>query len=626
MNHYPMWKNLLIIMVLAIGIFYALPNIYGRSPVIQTSAIKEAPVDETLITKIEKLFDNSEVKDFSLSIENDTLITRFEDVEDQLKGKEVLDQLTEYKSALNLKPNVPDWLSNAGGDAMSLGLDLMGGVYFLMEVDMKEALDNKYNQIRGDSIQVLSKAKVSKKSLRWVNDRLVIKFKDVDRANAALDLLRKQIDEVNFKQRVVDGDEALVGTIRQIAIDEIKTKALEQNISTIRSRVNEYGVAEPIVQRQGADRIVVQLPGVQDSSEIKETLGSVATLEYRAAYPDDSQNALALKAAGKPAPLGYKFYTSDKGQPVLLSKRTIVTGDQLIDASANNNPQDGGAQVSVVLNNIGAKRMLDFTRDNVGNPMAVVYKERVLERKEPMIDENGKPYEKNIYKMQETVISIATIQGVFSNRFRTTGLDGMKFANKLALQLRSGSLAAPVEIVREKTIGPSLGKENIDKGFKSVLLGFVLVLIFMIIYYRMFGIVANVALTFNVVLIVSVLSMVGATLTLPGIAGIVLTVGMAVDANVLIFERIKEELRSGNTVQGSIKEGYGKALSTIADANVTTFIAAIVLFAFGTGPIKGFAVTLSIGILTSMFTAIMVSRAIVNLVYGNKTKLKSISI
>lgn len=626
MNHYPLWKNLLIIVVLALGVFYALPNIYGRSPVIQTSAIKSAPVNDELITKIEQRFQNSDLKDYKLSLENETVITRFENVEDQLKGKEILDGLSKYKSALNLKPNVPDWLSNAGGDAMSLGLDLMGGVYFLMQVDMEQALDNKYNQIRGDSIQALSKAKISKKSLKWTNDKLIIKFKDADRASAAFDILRKQIDEVSFKQRVVDGDEALVGTIRPKAINDIKTKALEKNITTIRSRVNEYGVAEPIVQRQGADRIVVQLPGVQDSSEIKETLGSVATLDYRAAHPDPTVNAVVLKAEGKPAPLGYKFFTRENGQPILLKKRVIVTGDQLIDASAGNDPQDGGAQVSVVLNNIGAKRMLDFTRDNVNNPMAVVYKERLLDHKETMTDENGKEYEKNIYKMQETVISVANIQGVFSNRFRTTGLDSMKFANKLALQLRSGSLAAPVEIVREKTIGPSLGKENIDKGFKSVLIGFVLVLIFMVIYYRMFGLVANIALTFNVVLIVSVLSMVGATLTLPGIAGIVLTVGMAVDANVLIFERIKEELSLGNTVQGSIKEGYGKALSTIADANVTTFIAAIVLFAFGTGPIKGFAVTLSIGILTSMFTAIMVSRAIVNLIYGNKTKLKSISI
>jgi len=626
MNHYPVWKNLLIIVVLALGVFYALPNIYGRSPVIQTSAIKSAPVNDELITKIDKQFQAGDMKDYKISLENETVITRFANVEDQLKGKEILASLTEYKSALNLKPNVPDWLSNAGGSAMSLGLDLMGGVYFLMQVDMEEALDTKYSQLRGDAITVLSKSKIPKQSIKWKGDKLILKFKDADIASAASEKLRTQLDEVSFKQRTVDGVEALVGTIRPFAIEEIKTKALEKNISTIRSRVNEYGVTEPIVQRQGSDRIVVQLPGVQDSSEIKETLGSVATLEYRAAHPDATVNAVVLQAEGRPAPLGYKFYTRENGQPVLLKKRTIVTGDQLIDASAGNDPQDGGAQVSVRLNNIGAKRMLDFTRDNVGNPMAVVYKERVLAERKTITDENGKETTKNIYKMQETVVSVANIQGPFSNRFRTTGLDSMKFANKLALQLRSGSLAAPVEIVREKTIGPSLGKENIDKGFKSVLIGFVLVLIFMLIYYRMFGIVANIALTFNVVLIVSALSMFGATLTLPGIAGIVLTVGMAVDANVLIFERIKEELALGNTVQGSINEGYGKALSTIADANVTTFIAAIVLFAFGTGPIKGFAVTLSIGIITSMFTAIMVSRAIVNLIYGNKTKLKSISI
>lgn len=623
MNHYPLWKNLLIIAVLALGVFYSLPNIYGRSPVIQTSAISTAAVNDELLTRIEQRLNENGMQNFNLSLEGETVITRFDNVVDQLKGKEILNGLTEYKSALNLKPNVPDWLSNAGGSAMNLGLDLVGGVYFLMQVDMEEALDAKYNQIRGDTIQALSKAKISKTSLKWNKDKLVIKFKDEARASAASELLRKELNDISFKQREVDGSEALVGTIRSLAIDEIKTKALEKNMTTIRSRVNEFGVTEPIVQKQGSDRIVVQLPGVQDSSEVKETLGSVATLEYRAAHIDDNL-AYNLKTSGKPAPAGYKFYTYDN-RPYLIKNRVIVTGDQLIDANAGNDPQDGGAQVSVVLNNIGAKRMLEFTKANVDNPMAVIYKERVLDRIKTMVDENGKEYKKNIYKMQETAINVANIAGVFSNRFRTTGLD-QKFANKLALQLRSGSLAAPVEIVREKTIGPSLGKENIDKGFKSVLIGFVLVLIFMVIYYRVFGIVANIALTFNVVLIVSVLSMLGATLTLPGIAGIVLTVGMAVDANVLIFERIKEELAAKNTVQGSIKEGYAKALSTIADANVTTFIAAIVLFAFGTGPIKGFAVTLSVGILTSMFTAIMVSRAIVNLIYGNKTKLKSISI
>ena len=331
-----------------------------------------------------------------------------------------------------------------------------------------------------------------------------------------------------------------------------------------------------------------------------------------------NHNAFAIQQSGKAAPLGYKLYQEEDGQPVLLSRRIIISGDQLIDASATTD-QNGSPAVSVRLNNIGAKRMLDFTRDNVGNGMAVVFKDREFIGIDPETN-------KNIYKPRETVISNANINGVFSNQFQTTGNFTTQFTTKLAIQLRSGSLAAPIEIVREKTIGPSLGKDNIDRGFKSVMIGFVLVLIFMLIYYRMFGVVANIALMFNVVLIVAVLSLFGATLTLPGIAGIVLTVGMAVDANVLIFERIKEELALGNTPQGSIKAGYDKALSTIADANITTFIAAIVLFAFGTGPIKGFAVTLSIGIMTSMFTAIMVSRAIVNKIYGNKTKLKSLSI
>ncbi len=618
MNHYPLWKNLLIIVVLALGIFYALPNIYGRSEVVQTSAMNEQVVDDTLVAKIADKLKAGNLVNFESKIEKGTVITKFQNIEDQFKGKEILDSLTGYKSALNLKPNVPAWLADAGGKAMNLGLDLKGGVYFLIEVDMKAALANKFNQLRGDAIQILSKAKISKKSLKWVNDKLVIKFKSAELADKAFDKLRKQINEVGFKRRTVDGMEALVGTIRDKAISDIKNKALEQNLTTIRSRVNAYGVAEPVVQKQGSERIIVQLPGVQDSNEIKGILDSVATLDYRAVDMNPNHNALAIQQSGKPAPLGYKMYIHEEGYPILLSKRVIVSGNQLVDANASTD-QNGRPAVSVRLNNIGAKRMLEFTRKNVGNNMAVVYKDREFIGKDPETN-------KNLYKPREVVINNAVINGVFSGRFETTGLKSAKFATQLALQLRSGALAAPIEIVREKTIGPSLGKENIDKGFKSVTIGFVLVLLFMLIYYRMFGIVANIALMFNVVLIVAVLSLFGATLTLPGIAGIVLTVGMAVDANVLIFERIKEELALGNTPQGSIKAGYDKALSTIADANITTFIAAIVLFAFGTGPIKGFAVTLSIGIMTSMFTAIMVTRAIVNKIYGNKTKLKSLSI
>ncbi len=627
MNHYPLWKNLLIVFVLAIGVFYALPNIYGRSAVVQTSALKEQAVDEALLAQISEKLKAADIQKFSTEIDKDTVVTKFETLDDQFKAKEILDGLTGYKSALNLKPDVPEWLSNAGGKAMTLGLDLRGGVYFLMEVDMKAALANKNNQIRGDVTQILKKAKISKKSLKWNKDKLTVKFKSKEFSDKAFEILRKQVNEVSFKQRTVDGAEAIVGTIRQKAIDDIKTNALEQNISTIRSRVNEYGVAEPIVQRQGAERIVVQLPGVQDSTEIKETLGSVATLEYRAVDMDPSHNAFEIMQSGKHPPLGYKLYKDQDGRPVLLSKRTIVTGDQLIGATAGTDQQSGKPNVNVRLNNIGAKRMLNFTKDNVGNNMAVVFKDRVLVGKKKVIDkETGVETTRNIYKPRETVISNAVINGVFGDRFQTSGSMTSKFASKLALQLRSGSLAAPVDIVHEKTIGPSLGKENIDKGFLSVLVGFVAVLLFMLVYYKTFGLVANIALGFNVVLIIAVLSMVGATLTLPGIAGIVLTVGMAVDANVLIFERIKEEMRAGTPPKLAINAGYDKALSTIADANITTFIAAIVLFAFGTGPIKGFAVTLSIGIMTSMFTAIMVSRAIVNKIYGGKSKLKSLSI
>ena len=417
----------------------------------------------------------------------------------------------------------------------------------------------------------------------------------------------------------VEGDNEL--SVRYVIADakmiEIADTALEQNITALRNRVNALGVAEPIIQRQGSDRIVVQLPGIQDTLRAKEMIGRVATLEYRAAGTD---GAAALEAArtGR-APPGFKLYYERTGNPVLLSKSLIVSGEELVDASSGFDAQNGQPQVNVTLNNVGANRMLKFTTENVNKPMAVVYKETI-----PAVKDSGG----NIISPKreiEEVISIANIQEPFGKNFRTTGLDPAE-AKDLALLLRAGALAAPVEIVEERTVGPSLGAENIERGFNSVVYGFVAVLIFMAIYYKVFGLVANLALAANVVLMIAVLSLFGATLTMPGIAGIVLTVGMAVDANVLIFERIREEIANGNSPQASIRGGYDKAFSTIADANITTFIAAIVLFSFGTGPIKGFAITLSIGIATSMFTAIMGTRAVVNLIYGRRQRVAALSI
>ncbi|WP_395374916.1 protein translocase subunit SecD [Marinicella sp. W31] len=615
MNRYPMWKNGLIIVAVLLGLLYALPNIYGQSPVVQINSESEAKPDQAYIDDISQRLKDQNIVFNSADIEGDTVIVRFDDLEQQSLAKDFLeDNLEETRVALNLKSNTPEWLSDLGGKPMTLGLDLRGGVYFLLEVDMKAAADNKKKQLRGDINSILVKEKIPKRKLNWSGNTLSMEFKTEELLDQAYEILRKDVDELAFSTQT-SGTFVLQGTLTETTIDQFEEKALQQNLTTLRSRVNEVGVAEPIIQRQGQDRIVVQLPGIQDTTEAKNMLDAIATLEYR---PTDMSNNAAEAARSGRIPAGSTLYYDRQGQPVLVKNRVIATGNQLIDASSAVDPESGSPMVNVRLNSIGASRMLDFTKANVGNLMAVVFKEQT-----PV---GTNPDGSFIYETKEEVISNATIQGIFSNQFRTTGLDSPQEASDLALLLRSGALAAPVRIVRERTIGPSLGQENIDSGVMSVQIGFLLVMVFMLIYYRAFGVIANISLAINLILMTAFLSIFGATLTLPGIAGIVLTVGMAVDANVLIFERIKEEINAGSSIQNSIKSGYEKAFSTIADANVTTFIAAIVLFAFGTGPIKGFAVTLSIGILTSMFTAILLSRSIVNLIYGGKKRLKSIAI
>lgn len=614
MNRYPMWKYVLILVIVAIGALYALPNIYGQSPVVQISSS-----DGTAITDhapYEEALKAANVPFEQIIADGDSAVVKFADLDSQRAGQDVLKNVNkDVRTAMNLKPNVPQWLDDLGGSAMNLGLDLRGGVHFLLEVDMQEAADNKQRQLRSDATALLFKEKIPKKSIRWDDNDLRITFKSAERVEEAYDALRRQLTELTFRFET-GAENVVIGTLTDNVLKSIKDNAIEQNLTTLRSRVNEIGVAEPIVQRQGLDRIVVQLPGIQDTTQAKHILDATATLEYRAT---DMENSAQQAANTGRSPIGSTLFYDRDGRPVLVKDRVIATGNQLVDAQQTFDAQNGQPAVSVKLNSIGASRMLEFTKNNVGKLMAVVFKERIPLGK----DENGVMK----YRDRAEVISNATINGVFSNSFQTTGLDSVQEATQLALLLRAGALAAPVQIVEERTIGPSLGQDNIDKGVMSVQIGLALVLVFMLIYYRMFGVIANIALTVNIVLMVALLSLFGATLTLPGIAGIVLTVGMAVDANVLIFERIKEELRSGaNTVQGSIKAGYDKAFSTIADANVTTFIAAVVLFAFGTGPIKGFAVTLSIGIMTSMFTAIMFSRALVNLIYGRKKKLKAIAI
>jgi preprotein translocase subunit SecD len=610
MNQYPAWKYLLIVSILVIGTFYALPNLFGEDPALQITSARgfAIPLDLEANIKDALIVENIKFKDWEQ--QGNRLLYRLNSTEDQLLAADVLKEALgeQYVVALNLAHSTPGWLRSMGGKPMTLGLDLQGGVHFLMQVDMDTARSQMLDRVVDDIRTALRS-----ESIRYVSVR---------REGAGILTMLRSAEDRDRTLNIMDNDQSLQGLdvteveagehfglsvkVREQQLLELQQTALKQNITTLRNRVNEIGVAEPVIQQQGAERVVVQLPGVQDTVQAKKIIGATATLEYRAV--DEANDAFTAAQTGRVPPES-RLYNRRTGDPVLLKKRLIVSGDQLIGASSGFDQQTGQPQVSVTLNGVGAKRMLDFTRNNVGNRMAVVYIEQ-----------------KSGGRKTEEVISVAVVREPFGKRFQTTGLDSMNEASQLALLLRAGALAAPMEIVEERTVGPSLGADNVAQGFKSVMIGFVLVLLFMAIYYRVFGLIADLALFANMVLLISLLSMLGATLTMPGIAGIVLTVGMAVDANVLIFERIREELRNGNTPQASIRAGYDKAFSTIADANITTLIAAFVLFLFGTGPIKGFAVTLSLGIVTSMFTAIMGTRAVVNLVYGGKKRVSKLAI
>jgi preprotein translocase subunit SecD len=513
----------------------------------------------------------------------------------------------QYLIALNLAPATPDWLRALNAAPMCLGLDLRGGVHFLMEVDMVAAIKRLEESLLSDIRTYLRDEKIRYRGVRRDEQGLHINFRELEHMQSAAEKLPRQYRDLEFFEN--ESTLTISAKLTEVAIRNEKKSALQQNIITLRNRVNELGVAEPVIQQQGDSRIVVQLPGIQDTAGAKKILGATATLEFRMAEGTRA-DWLEAERTGR-TPLNSILYYERDGSPVLLNRRVIVTGDQIIDAASTFDSQKGTPAVSVRLNGKGASKMGDTTRENIGNPMGVVFIENKIETKQV-----GDTITKQRTTSKE-VINVATIQGQFSSRFQITGLESQE-ARDLALLLRAGSLRAPVEIIEERTVGPSLGKDNIEKGFLSVVIGFCLVLVFMAIYYKGFGIIANIALTANLVIIIAVLSLLQATLTLPGIAGIVLTVGMAVDANVLIFERIREEIKNGNSPQASIHSGYEKAFSTITDANVTTLLAAIVLFTLGTGPVKGFAITLSIGILTSMFTAIVGTRAIVNLLYGNK--------
>ncbi len=619
-NQYPLWKYLLIVLIIAVGVIYALPNLYGEDPAVQISPARGVQLDQSVQRKVLEVLEGSGITPERVEYGEQRMLLRFGDTEEQLKANDLVrDALGPgYTVALNLAPATPEWLHSLNALPMYLGLDLRGGVHFLMEVDMATALSQALERYVGDFRTTLREARLRYLAIEREGDQVAVKFRDARQRDAALKLLEGSTDysDLQFSTRERDGAFYLQAVLRDTAQREIRRFALQQNITTLRNRVNELGVAEPIIQQQGQERIVVQLPGVQDTARAKEILGATATLEFRMV---DERGDVQAAVAGR-VPPGSRLYHERGGRPILLKKQIIITGDYITDASSGIEQQTGTPAVFITLDGKGARMMSNATRDNIGRSMAVVFIEIKSETR--MVD--GKPV-KSKRKLEE-VINVAVIRDQLGKRFQISGLDSTREARDLALLLRAGALAAPIEIVEERTIGPSLGQENIDKGMRSVVIGFVLVLAFMAFWYRGFGLMANLALTLNLVLIVALLSMLQATLTMPGIAGIVLTVGMAVDANVLIFERIREELRSGNSPQSSIDSGYAKAFSTIADANITTLIAALVLFGFGTGPIKGFAVTLSLGIVTSMFTAIVVTRAVANLVYGRQRRLAKLSI
>ncbi len=619
MIDFPRWKYGLVVLVLLVGILYALPNLYRQQPAVQVSANRGATVDLALKEKVLGILQTKKIEFQDVELNGDRLLVRFANPEVQLLGSDALrtDLGEQYNVALNLASTVPHWLRAIGANAMPLGLDLQGGVHFLMEVDQKDVLEKQEARFVDDIRNALRDKGVRYQSVtRGAQGIVAVLRSEEDRRKAAGEIQRN-VPEVTVADGAVSGDNyPLLVKVRPEKVREIAQNTIRQNVGTLRNRINALGVSEPIIQQQGETRIVVELPGVQDTAEAKKVLGATATLEYRAV--DQSANPIEAERNGTVPPDSRLYHRRD-GSPVVLKKKVIVTGDELVDATAMPDQQSGLPAVSVRLNATGGKKMLDFTTQNVGKPMAVVYIERIPEVK--IVD--GK--ELRTAKVKEEVISVANIQGVFGPRFQTTGLDSMKEAADLALFLKAGSLAAPVDIVEERVIGPSLGQDNIQKGIRAVLIGLLSVLFCAAIYYKLFGLVADIALFFNLVLLLAVLSMFQATLTMPGIAGIVLTLGMAIDANVLICERIREELRNGSTPLASIRAGYEKAWATILDANVTHLLAAFGLFSFGSGPIKGFAVTLAIGILTSMFTSVTVTHAITALLHGGR-KLKSLSV
>jgi preprotein translocase subunit SecD len=610
-----MWKNIMVMLIIAIGSFYAIPNLFGEDHAVQIVATRGAEVTASTQTTVVDLLESQGIAVKRAELENGQLLVRVQNPEQQLLAKESIAELLgqKYTVALNLAPATPKWLEAVGGSPMKLGLDLRGGVHFLMEVDMGEAIRKMEEAKIADFRSQLREEKIRYAGIRKTPKGIAIKFRDAATVDQAETYLKTRSKDMTYTDASSGNEFMLLATMSDAYLKQIKEEALQQNITTIRNRVNELGVAEPVVQRQGAERIIVELPGVQDTARAKEILGATASIEFR--MVDDKADVSA--AASGRVPAGAEVYQRREGGIAVLKKEVMLTGDHITGAQPTFD-EYSRPQVAINLDAKGGSIFSDVTKDNIGKPMATLF----IEYKD-----SGTRNPDGTVKMTriEEVISVATIQARLGRNFVITGLEHTE-AQSLALLLRAGALIAPVTIVEERTIGPSLGAENIQNGVQAMIWGMVVVLVFMMVYYRAFGFIANLALLANLIMVVGVMSMIpGAVLTLPGIAGMVLTVGMAVDGNVLIFERIREELLGGRSVQQAIHEGYGNAFSTIADANITTFMTALILFAVGTGAVKGFAVTLMIGIATSMFTAIVGTRSIVNAVWGSK-RVKSLSI
>jgi preprotein translocase subunit SecD len=619
MNRNPTWKYLLLLLIVAFGVIYATPNLYVAEPGVQVLGVRDTEVNENTLAQITRALEVNNIELRSISLDNGVIKARLMSEEAQSNARDILKESLgdKYGIALADLPTTPSWLAGFGAEPMYLGLDLRGGVHFLLQVDMLAAQQRTEENYVDDIKKLYQENKLRYLSVKRDGTAVIeAKFKTAELRDQALEELQDAYPELSAVEYDRDQRFFFTAKLSEAAIAELQKAALKKNMIALRNRIDQLGVSEPIIQQQGKDRIVIQLPGVKDPGEAKLILGKTATLEVRLV---DESNELSASINGR-VPSGSKRYFFRDGRPILLKKRLVLSGENIVDASAGFSSQSGGSTVSITLDAKGSNIWRKVTGENINKRMAVVYVETTVDTK---INAAGE--EKLVRKRIEEVITAPVIRDQLGKRFEITGLDNPKEAQSLSLLLRAGSLAAPVYIVEERTIGPSLGKDNIEKGFQSVLYGFLAVLVFMVIYYRVFGMVASFALTLNLVVIVGVLSLLQATLTLPGVAGMVLTVGMAVDANVLIFERIREELRAGSAPQMAIHRGYDNAFSTIVDANLTTLIAAMVLFNFGTGPIKGFAITLSIGIVTSMITAIFVSRILVNFAYG-KRRLPTLSI